>query len=584
MKLRMGVLAAVAALVGTTSTMAAQIRAGSSIGRQQVNNAPMMLVGNPIPASAQDSSLAVELGSSLRERMARMVGRDYQIVTRERMNEALDTYGYHADALLPPFEVRRLILAANGTLYVHGSLSRNAQGGIMLSQRFASTRSSDGAGYIANTVQQSGESLDRFAQRAVDALKDPVKAYADARQCVDNAATDRAKARSAAEKALKAVPNYGLAEFCLGALAVADDSVSAAGETHFRNALRTDSMAIPAYSALALINFYRSDTTGTVGVWQQVLRVEPRNQQLRDQAFELFRQFGRQDAAEEVADEGIRLDPNNFDWYDLKSNTCLAQEKFTCALEVLEQGFSMDSTRADTAFFRNISAAAQFAGDNDKFVHWATIGAERYPDDRGMLSSAARANGIAGNVEKAKEYAAKLLVIDPEDTEPVQFVVAAISQMTDGPEKIEATRELWSFNAQVRDSYDDMAKTYMAQAYVNASSNLYNAADYAGSRAFADSALAMGIEDTELLSYAGFFSAFSQISSGAFNEEATAIRGQGTSCAALDAYAAKVDGEIASLKLATQSSNAQVASIGSDTLAKMEEERAQIPVLRQRCR
>ncbi len=100
-----------------------------------------------------------------------------------------------------------------------------------------------------------------------------------------------------------------MAEYCLGAIAVAEDSVRKVGEAQFRKSLKTDSMSISTYSALALITFFRSDTAGTIGTWQQVIRVEPGNQQLRDQAFDLFQRFGRQDAAEEVADEGIRLDP-----------------------------------------------------------------------------------------------------------------------------------------------------------------------------------------------------------------------------------------------------------------------------------
>src|SRR5690606_190405 len=135
--------------------------------------------------------------------------------------------------------------------------SRTAEGTYRLSMRFGSTRLSDGAGYISTSVQQPGEDLKKFAERSADAMRDVLRAYSDGKACVDQAATDRNKARSAAEKALKSVPNYGLAEYCLAALAVADDPVSEEAVTRYRNALITDSMSIPSYSGLAGIFFRR---------------------------------------------------------------------------------------------------------------------------------------------------------------------------------------------------------------------------------------------------------------------------------------------------------------------------------------
>lgn len=580
MVLRIGVLTT-AFLIAAVPAMPAQIRAGSSLGTQRVNNAPRLLVANPIPASSQDSALAVQLGSELRSKMERVVGRDYQILTREQMNEALVSYGYPQDALLPPFEANRLIRAVNGTLYITSTMNR-ANGQIRLSLRFTSTRSGDGAGYMATTTQESGESIDRLTQRAAESLRGAIRAYPDAKACVDQAATDRSKAAAAAQKALRAVPNYGLAEFCLAALAAVDDPVGETALTHYRNALSTDSMSIPSYSGIAQIYFSRGDTARTVETWQQVLRVEPRNQVLRDQAFELFRQFGRQEAAEEVADEGIRIDPNNVDWYDLKSNSCLAQEKFDCAVHELERAFNVDSTRADSAFFRKITLAAQFVTDTSKYVQWAVKGAERYPDDVVLAKNAARAHSYTGNMAALKESIRKLQVMDPSDTEPLVYLVVAASKLPAGEAKIAGGRELFEFLPLVRNSDDETLKSQYGQTFVGIASEAYGAQNIDVSAQFADSALATGMTDPGLKGFAGFFAAFPLMNR--YATLANEVRQAGPSCAKVDEFQSVVTRLLDLSRLAQQAPNADIQNAAAQYVNGLPGELEVANTLRRSCR
>ena len=57
---------------------------------------------------------------------------------------------------------------------------------------------------------------------------------------------------------------------------------------------------------------------------------------------------GSPKVAREVADEGLKIDPNNAELYDLKSNACLFQSDFKCAVDALDQAYAVDSTKADT--------------------------------------------------------------------------------------------------------------------------------------------------------------------------------------------------------------------------------------------
>src|SRR6185369_11605744 len=104
----------------------------------------------------------------------------------------------------------------------------------------------------------------------------------------------------------------------------------------------------------------KGDSAATIETFKQLLRVSPTNEPLRKEAFGLFQRYGRPDAAEEVADEGIKLDPANADFWDLKFGACIVQqkpEKNKCAVEALEQVYALDSTKADTTFYTKMTFA-----------------------------------------------------------------------------------------------------------------------------------------------------------------------------------------------------------------------------------
>ena len=111
--------------------------------------------------------------------------------------------------------------------------------------------------------------------------------------------------------------------------------------------LKSDPLSTSAYSKLGVIYQVRGDSNKVVETYQQMLRLTPADEELRTTAFGLFTRYNRAGAAEEVADEGIQRDPDNVEWYDLKSGACLAQEKFDCAIAELERFYAIDSTRAE---------------------------------------------------------------------------------------------------------------------------------------------------------------------------------------------------------------------------------------------
>jgi hypothetical protein len=184
-----------------------------------------------------------------------------------------------------------------------------------------------------------------------------------------------------------------------------------------------------------------------------MLRVAPTNEPLRKDAFGLFQRYGRPDAAEQVADEGIAIDPVNADMWDLKFGACIAQEKpekNKCAIEALEHAFELDSTKADTTFFTKITYATSrpikidtlkipadsthpardsvvSVIDTVRFVKWSRLGVAKYPNNAILIGQLAQAYSLAGPVDSAVVVTKRLMAVDSSDVTPVLRVAKALA-------------------------------------------------------------------------------------------------------------------------------------------------------------
>jgi tetratricopeptide (TPR) repeat protein len=164
-----------------------------------------------------------------------------------------------------------------------------------------------------------------------------------------------------------------------------------------------------------------------------MLRVAPTNEALRKEAFRLFQNYGRPEAAEEVADSGLALDAANADLWDLKSNACLDQgqtkpEKNRCAVDALEKVFELDTTKADTLFFAKMAYAVSLPPvDTARFLKWTRAGASKYPRHGFLLSQLASAYSIAGPVDSALVVTQRLMAVDSSDMTPVLRVAKTLA-------------------------------------------------------------------------------------------------------------------------------------------------------------
>jgi tetratricopeptide (TPR) repeat protein len=444
------------AVVGASvlSPLAAQGIPRGSRTSTTVNTAPRFMVANPFAFAAADSAPAVKMGTALREAVKGSVGRDYQVIEQTQMNEALTQYGYPKDAILSPALAITLAKNIQARFVVNSTLNKADGGRYTVTARVIGV--SDDAGNVVTLTQNAGETPEAFGKRLANALEPAIKSLADAKACIEQRTAKSDKAADAAAKALKALPNHGLAEYCLALLAQDKKASRQEIVKHLQASAKGDPLSLPVWTALATQYQQANDTANTLVAFKQMLRVAPTNQKLREELFKYFLQSGHPETALEVADEGLKIDPYNADLYDLKSNACLFLSDFKCAVDALETLYATDSTKADTLFFTKIAAAAgepavpdtvkllksartqadtqkvrseAAAGgvaDTARLLKWAQVGVRKYPDNPTLLGYLNKAYTLTGQTDSVVSVTNRLMAKDTTEVVPALNAAKAL--------------------------------------------------------------------------------------------------------------------------------------------------------------
>ncbi|HLQ23915.1 MAG TPA: tetratricopeptide repeat protein [Gemmatimonadales bacterium] len=388
---------------------------------QQVAVLPRAMVANPYVTATADSAAAVQVGAGIRDKMTKLMDGEYNVLMQDQMNEALRQYGYPANAILSPTLAATLAKSVQAKVLVTSSMTK-ANNQYTVQGRLVGV--SDEAGSVV-VVPQDGLTLTDLGGRVADRLAPAYKALPDAKACNDQRSTKPDKAAEAANRALKQDPGNGLAEYCLAQIALAKKDMKEAIK-HFQAAAKDDPLSLAAWSNLAEQYQAQHDTANVLATFRQLLIVAPTNQKLREQAFKYFLNANKPDIAKEIADSGIKNDPYNPDFYDLKSNACLFLSDFKCAIDALEQGYAIDSTKADTLFFTKITVAAQQQPDTARLLKWAKIATKKYPNNVTLLQSLGKAYALSGQLDSSVAVAQRLVQANPSDVSPALEAAQAL--------------------------------------------------------------------------------------------------------------------------------------------------------------
>ncbi len=399
---------------------------GSRTSPSTVNTLPRFMVANPFAFAATDSAPAVKIGTAVREEMKDVVGRDYQVIEQTQMNDALKQYGYPVDAILSPALATTLAKNIQARFVVNSTMNKGEGGRYLVTARLIGVN--DDAGNVVTLAQNANETPEAFGKRLAEALQPAVKSLADAKGCVEQRTAKPDKASAAANKAIKAVPNNGLAEYCLALLAQDKKAPREEVVKHLQASAKGDPLSLPVWTALATQYQQANDTANTLLAFKQMLRVAPTNQKLRQELFKYFLQSGHPETALDVANEGLKIDPYNADLYDLKSNACLFLSDFKCAVDALETLYATDSTKADTLFFTKISAAAGEGEkpDTARLLKWSQIGVRKYPDNPTLLGYLNKAYTLTGQTDSVVAVTNRIMAKDTTDVVPALNAAKAL--------------------------------------------------------------------------------------------------------------------------------------------------------------
>jgi tetratricopeptide (TPR) repeat protein len=397
---------------------------------QQAANLPRLMVANPFAFAPGDSANAVRIGTAMRQELKDIAGRNYTVIEQSQMNDALKQYGYPIDAILSPPLAATLAKNIQARIVVTSTLASAAGARPTVTARLIGVN--DDAGNVVSSTQAQGQSPEDFGKKVAQALEPALKSLSDAKACVDQQSSKPDKAQEAAQKALKTLPNNGLAEFCLAQIARAQKKPAEVVK-HLQAAVKGDPLSLPAWTALAEEYQAANDTANTLVAFSRMLSVAPTNQALRERLFKYFLASGHPETARQVADEGLKLDPNNADLHDLKSNACLFLSDFKCAVDELETVYSIDSTKADTLFFSKISVAAQEGKDARRLVKWAQIGNRKYPNNPTLLRYLNTGYAMSGQTDSMIAVANRIIAKDTTET-GVEVALAAAKALVMPPE------------------------------------------------------------------------------------------------------------------------------------------------------
>ena len=403
---------------------------------QPAANAPRLMVANPFAFAPGDSAAAVRIGSAVRGQLKDIVARNFTVVEQTQMNDALKQYGYPIDAILSPPLATTLAKNIQARVILTSTMAKADGGRTAITARLIGVN--DDAGNVVSLTQEQGQTPDDFGKRIAKAFEPAVKSLPDAKACVDQQGTKVDKAQDAANKAIKTLPNHGLAHFCLAQIARAQKKPGDVVK-HLQASVKGDPLSLPAWTALAEHYQAANDTANTLVAFRQKLRVAPTNQALRERLFKYFLASGHPETARDVADEGLRLDPYNADLYDLKSNACLFLSDFKCAVDALETMYATDSTKADTLFFSKISVAAQEGKDATRLVKWSQIGSRKYPDNPTLLRYLNTGYALSGQTDSVIAVTNRIIAKDTTET-GVEAALAAAKTLIVPPAPDSATQ------------------------------------------------------------------------------------------------------------------------------------------------
>jgi tetratricopeptide (TPR) repeat protein len=132
------------------------------------------------------------------------------------------------------------------------------------------------------------------------------------------------------------------------------------------------------------------------------------------------------ESARQVIDEGIRRDPENQQFVQLKRRVCFEGELWECALEASGQQYDLDTTLVGSAeFYREVYALAIEVDDSTQMFKWSGEALKHFPDSKQWWQVRALLFDGIGATDSAIVAFEKLVALDSTDVRSTLRVAQA---------------------------------------------------------------------------------------------------------------------------------------------------------------
>jgi tetratricopeptide (TPR) repeat protein len=375
--------------------------------------------------SPADSGVSIATMDAARDRLAILARYKVIVVPKVKLCEALKASGFPCDLVLDEGQARELARFLNVHAYTTGMLEHS---GPALNARVRVVDiGSSGFPFLFAVASNPGTPAtlgEAIAQR----LNRIVRAGESARECYDKRSKGQlASAIDAAKKALSVEPTLPAAHLCLAtvyeAQRLSPDSLIAAA----LRATRGDSLNPTAWETIARAYQVKGDTVKAIDAFQNELRGEPQNMQLRLGIAELLRQQRLYPLAVTVLDDGLARKPGDAKLLDMKSRICIEGQLWRCVLEGFVQRAEADSSvLADSTFLKAALGAAQQVADTQQLLFLARAAVRHFPSSAAFWNALGQAFDLKGMPDSALTAYRKALALDPNDAKGTLLVAKAI--------------------------------------------------------------------------------------------------------------------------------------------------------------
>ena len=429
--------------------------AGAQVSRPPVQTERVLVLA-PLPADPADSAYAVAFGDEFRSRLEGKTRRELNVITKDKIGEALEASGFNRDALLDDNAANQLARFLQSDAYVVGRLETNPSPKVDI--HFIDIRRSGLAGWL-HVSAPKGTPAKALAGVAADSAESQTRAATSTRECLDR--RDRRDFNGAKERARRAfeyVPNHTAAAMCLAVVFEAMQSPPDSLIPVLERAVKGDSLNTRTWEMLGRqyqAKATRQDSLKAADAFQHQLQADPADAKLRTGVAALLITLKEYQRSRDVLNAGLKDNPNDLLTLQMKARACedgagdaerrvdslttakadsarvaaarsQAADMWGCLVNALGAQYEVDSTMAGKLdFYGKIFSAAQRSADTAAMLKWSGEGVKRLPNDVTMLRARLAAVNAAQMPDSALAINRRIAALDKTDIRPLLGMVQA---------------------------------------------------------------------------------------------------------------------------------------------------------------